>query len=439
MSDTVIRVENLGKKYVLGQQQQGAYRYTALRDVISDRIKSLRRSFRKPRQHQPKETQEDFWALKDVSFEVKQGEVIGIIGRNGAGKSTLLKILSRITEPTKGRIHLKGRVASLLEVGTGFHPELTGRENIFLNGAILGMSKAEINRKFDEIVEFAEISQFLDTPVKRYSSGMYVRLAFAVAAHLEPEILVIDEVLAVGDANFQKKCLGKMGDIAKQDGRTVLFVSHNMAAVENLCQKGLYLQKGSVQFIGDKSDAITKYIASSCETQTSLADRKDRQGSGEITVVGFAIKDIEGNSLEVVRSGQDIDIYLYYESRSSARFNRVITSLAVKTQLDSPVFLQHNRLTQKEFGILPQRGAFVCRINRLPLSSSSYLVTYSLIVDGSYLDGINNAFQLTVIDGNFFNSGEVPPIAHGVCLVDGSWRLEEAAAPGAELRLQESL
>ncbi|MFM9161208.1 MAG: ABC transporter ATP-binding protein, partial [Dolichospermum sp.] len=237
MSDTIIRVENLGKKYLIGHQQEGSYSYVSLRDVITQGAKSLIKTLKNPQARVAQNT-EEFWALKDVSFEVKQGEVVGIIGRNGAGKSTLLKILSRITEPTTGKIEINGRVASLLEVGTGFHPELTGRENIYLNGAILGMSREEIKRKFDEIVAFAEVEKFLDTPVKRYSSGMYVRLAFAVAAHLEPEILVVDEVLAVGDIAFQKKCLGKMQDVA-QEGRTVLFVSHNLSAVRILCQTGL--------------------------------------------------------------------------------------------------------------------------------------------------------------------------------------------------------
>ncbi|MUG94036.1 ATP-binding cassette domain-containing protein [Scytonema sp. UIC 10036] len=260
MSDTVIRVENLGKKYIIGHQQQE--RYTALRDVIANRAKALLNPFQKTNS-QIQNSKEEFWALKDVSFEIKQGDTIGIIGRNGAGKSTLLKILSRITEPTSGSIRIQGRVASLLEVGTGFHPELTGRENIYLNGAILGMSKADIKRKFDEIVAFAEIEKFLDTPVKRYSSGMYVRLAFAVAAHLNPEILIVDEVLAVGDAQFQRKCLGKMGDVTNKEGRTVLFVSHNMAAVRKLCKKGIVLDKGLVKFNGIADEAIDEYFKGS--------------------------------------------------------------------------------------------------------------------------------------------------------------------------------
>jgi lipopolysaccharide transport system ATP-binding protein len=257
MSDTVIQVQNLSKKYTLGHQQQGHGRYKALRDVIADKAKSLLVS---PRiKSQRSHVQDEFWALKDVSFEIRQGDRVGIIGRNGAGKSTLLKILSRITEPTQGRINIKGRVASLLEVGTGFHPELTGRENIYLNGAILGMSKVEIQQKFDEIVAFAEVEKFLDTPVKRYSSGMYVRLAFAVAANLEPEILIVDEVLAVGDAHFQQKCLGKMQDVA-HSGRTVIFVSHNMAAIRQLCNSGILMQKGSVNFVGTADEAVDRYL-----------------------------------------------------------------------------------------------------------------------------------------------------------------------------------
>ncbi|RME47458.1 MAG: ABC transporter ATP-binding protein, partial [Chloroflexi bacterium] len=247
MSDIAIRVEHLSKRYRIGQLHRP---HDTLRDSIADfglRIADwLSRRANPKSKIQNSKSDDTIWALRDVSFEVKRGEVVGIIGRNGAGKSTLLKILSRITEPTSGRAEIHGRVGSLLEVGTGFHPELTGRENIYLNGAILGMRKREIDRKFDEIVAFAEIEKFIDTPVKRYSSGMYVRLAFAVAAHLEPEILLVDEVLAVGDAAFQKKCLGKMGDVAKE-GRTVLFVSHNMAAITSLCQRAIWLEEGKIK------------------------------------------------------------------------------------------------------------------------------------------------------------------------------------------------
>jgi len=251
MSNAIIKVENLGKKYIISHE--GNERYTALRDVLSRKAKSL---LKKETQHTNKE---EFWALKDISFDIQPGEAIGIIGRNGAGKSTMLKVLSRITEPTHGRIEINGRVASLLEVGTGFHPELTGRENIFLNGAILGMSRVEIRRKFDEIVEFAGVEKFLDTPVKRYSSGMYVRLAFAVAAHLEPEILVVDEVLAVGDSEFQKKCLGKMNEVSKE-GRTVVFVSHDMSAISTLTNKVLVLHKGQMSYLGPTDKGIENYL-----------------------------------------------------------------------------------------------------------------------------------------------------------------------------------
>ena len=258
MTDTIIQVNNLGKQYLI--QHQTRERYQALRDVLSKNAITLAKKVLSPLTSEKKDASHElFWALKDVNFEVKQGEVIGIIGRNGAGKSTLLKLLSRITEPTTGRIRIKGRVASLLEVGTGFHPELSGRENIFLNGAILGMSKAEIKRKFDEIVAFAEVEKFLDTPVKRFSSGMYVRLAFAVAAHLEPEILLVDEVLAVGDEAFQKKCLGKMSEVA-HEGRTVLYVSHNMGAINNLCQQSIVLGNGEIIYRGEAGDAVRFYL-----------------------------------------------------------------------------------------------------------------------------------------------------------------------------------
>ncbi|MFN5923597.1 MAG: polysaccharide ABC transporter ATP-binding protein, partial [Pseudanabaena sp.] len=278
MSETVIRVENLSKKYIIGHERE---RYTALRDVIANGIKSIGKRFSKHEYIDP--NIEEFWALKDISFEIKQGDRVGIIGRNGAGKSTLLKILSRITEPTTGKISIKGRVASLLEVGTGFHPELTGRENIYLNGAILGMDRTEIKRKFDEIVTFAEIEKFLDTPVKRYSSGMYVRLAFAVAAHLEPEILIVDEVLAVGDAQFQKKCLGKMEDVGKE-GRTIIFVSHNIVAIRTLCSTAMLLKTGKVVISGNSSDCLKIYEAENIKNQGSVWKRSEESKNGTLVI-----------------------------------------------------------------------------------------------------------------------------------------------------------
>ncbi|MEO6053608.1 MAG: ABC transporter ATP-binding protein [Chthoniobacterales bacterium] len=268
-TDIVIRSENLSKLYMIGHQQ--AERHSTLRDKMSASFRSV---FKVKTAEQ--KSQEEFWALKDLSFEIKRGDVVGIIGRNGAGKSTLLKILSRITEPSKGRVTMVGRVASLLEVGTGFHPELTGRENIFLNGAILGMTRAEIRRKFDEIVAFSEIERFLDTPVKRYSSGMYVRLAFAIAAHLEPEIIVIDEVLAVGDAEFRKKCLGKMNDLATGDGRTVLFVSHDISAITTLTKRCLLLRQGGLQFDGPTAEATALYMADRQQAGHYENEKSDR-------------------------------------------------------------------------------------------------------------------------------------------------------------------
>jgi lipopolysaccharide transport system ATP-binding protein len=297
MSDSIIAVENLGKRYRI--QHQTGQKYVALRDVLASKLAVPRRWFR--RDVPPAaSTVENFWALKNVSFEVKQGEVLGIIGRNGAGKSTLLKVLSRITEPTEGRVTLEGRVASLLEVGTGFHPELTGRENIFLNGAILGMARAEIRRKFDEIVAFAEVETFLDTPVKRYSSGMYVRLAFAVAAHLEPEILIVDEVLAVGDAQFQKKCLGRMSEVAA-GGRTVLFVSHNMNAVEGLCTTALCLEGGGVKgHSGDVRGIITRYLGAAtgdASTASVWVNAGNALNHAVLQPLYFAVENSQGQPL----------------------------------------------------------------------------------------------------------------------------------------------
>jgi lipopolysaccharide transport system ATP-binding protein len=294
MSGTVIKAEGIGKKYIISHESPE--RYLALRDVIQQRAKKL---FSKSQT-----AKEEFWALKDINFEVKQGEAIGIIGRNGAGKSTLLKILSRITEPSEGRVEINGRTSALLEVGTGFHPELTGRENIFLNGAILGMSRAEIKKKFDAIVEFSGVEKFLDTPVKRFSSGMYLRLAFAVAAHLEPEILIVDEVLAVGDTEFQKKCLGKMKDVSVNEGRTVLFVSHNLTAIQKLCRQGIYLKNGKVCLSGNVDQVIGTYLDSGEATRSVYEIPGPIPGQ---EIIGFAyrikIEDIDGNLINEIPVG----------------------------------------------------------------------------------------------------------------------------------------
>jgi lipopolysaccharide transport system ATP-binding protein len=296
--DTVVRAESLGKKFLIGHDVQRE-RYTTLREEIVRKVKRLAHSGTNgsgARLRRGQDEQE-FWALREINFEIKRGEVVGIIGRNGAGKSTLLKILSRITEPTEGRVEIRGRVASLLEVGTGFHPELTGRENIYLNGAILGMERGEIRQKFEEIVAFAEVERFLDTPLKRYSSGMYVRLAFSIAAHMEPEILIVDEVLAVGDAAFQEKCVGKMNAVAKSDGRTVLFVSHNMSVIQHLCPRAILMRSGRVAASGETTSIITAYLSEARkENRIALVDWSDRITSGEARITKLELGDDSGGN-----------------------------------------------------------------------------------------------------------------------------------------------
>jgi lipopolysaccharide transport system ATP-binding protein len=317
--DTVITTENLGKKYIIRHKQQE--RYVSLRDVITRNVLSAFHRVgslfcRNEIIHPQKK--EDFWALKNISFEVQQGERVGIIGMNGAGKTTLLKLLSRITEPSSGRIEIKGRVASLLEVGTGFHPELTGRENIFLNGAVLGMSRSEIRKKFDDIVSFAEVEKFLDTPVKRYSSGMYVRLAFAVAAHLEPEILLIDEVLAVGDVQFQKKCLGKMEDGSIKEGRTVLFVSHNMAAIRQLCSRCMLLEKGNLVASGETSLIISQYLSSALYDETKKAKRTFKSDEEkEFQVLSIRLLNKRGEVTQNFECDEPVHVEIVCISRNS--------------------------------------------------------------------------------------------------------------------------
>jgi len=380
--DVVISVENLGKKYRIEHQlkRQG---YIALRDVIAHKMTAPFRWLRDRKRTsdllRPTSTgasQEDFWALREISFEVKRGEVVGIIGRNGAGKSTLLKILSRITAPTEGRVRIKDRVASLLEVGTGFHPELTGRENIFLNGAILGMNRAEIKAKFDEIVAFAEVEKFLDTPVKRYSSGMYVRLAFAVAAHLEPEILIVDEVLAVGDTEFQKKCLGKMKDVAS-GGRTVLFVSHNLDAVAKLCTNALMLRSGKLNSSGSTQQVITEYLIQSRESRPSKSQPRGSKG----LVVSLQLCSNEG----VVVSGESTQIQLVCETAEECNLQEL--ALIIESERGQRVGLIDFRLAGRPIVIRPNvEEIFTALIENIELVPGQYSAKLYASGDGLQQD-----------------------------------------------------
>ncbi|MBR8835799.1 MAG: ABC transporter ATP-binding protein [Stigonema ocellatum SAG 48.90 = DSM 106950] len=416
MSDTVIRVENLGKKYVIGHQQPE--RYTALRDVIASRAQALLNPFRKQKS-KIQNSQEEFWALKDVSFEIKQGDRVGIIGRNGAGKSTLLKILSRITEPTKGSIRIQGRVASLLEVGTGFHPELTGRENIYLNGAILGMRRVEIKKKFDEMVAFAEVEKFLDTPVKRYSSGMYVRLAFAVAAHLEPEILVVDEVLAVGDAQFQKKCLGKMEEVGKE-GRTVLFVSHNMSTVRQLCTRACLLAHGSVVYYGSPSGAISQYMQESVSKDSNrVGAYRHIKGDGRAEIQKMTLNDsLDSECLvsifEPIKIAFD---YIINENISYLEFFLLIYSLDGEVQAS---------LFQRDSGkfTIPclKKGRVILTFQNT-LMPGKYMLSAG-ILDNSrqFVDWIENA-EFFYVESSF-NDGRVYDHRLGKLTLLGDWQSE---------------
>lgn len=420
MSDTVIQVENLGKKYIIGHQK--AERYTALRDVIANGAKSLGQQLRKPfGRRTPDLVAEEFWALKDVSFEVKRGDRIGIIGRNGAGKSTLLKILSRITEPTKGRIALNGRVASLLEVGTGFHPELTGRENIYLNGAILGMSRAEIKQKFDEIVAFAEVEQFLDTPVKHYSSGMYVRLAFAVAAHLEPEILIVDEVLAVGDSQFQKKCLGKMQDVAEQ-GRTVLFVSHNMQAISTLTEHCLVLSKGQCVYQGSTEGGITEYLREGYNEELVYVDLPS-DVKPKITRV--ELRTSEPSNVQL--NGQPMEVY--FEITTPVPINGASLSFQAFNSLEQPGL--HLWTFDSERPMCREAGIFhvVCQIPKVRLYLGHYTITvhFSEHADGEKFQTIENICPFEIVMYGRHREFEWQP---GTCayLEESEWRVEQLEA-----------
>jgi lipopolysaccharide transport system ATP-binding protein len=368
---------------------------------------------------------EEFWALKDINFEINKGDKVGIIGRNGAGKSTLLKILSRIVAPTTGRIEYEGRVASLLEVGTGFHPELSGRENIYLNGSILGMTKAEITSKFDEIVAFSEVENFIDTPVKRYSSGMYVRLAFAVAAHLEPEILIVDEVLAVGDAAFQKKCLGKMNEISSKDGKTILFVSHNMAAIQNLCNKSFVLKKGKIDFpINDTHLAIKHYIKDSIKlSQSSISERLDRSGEGIIKFENISLVDNTGNQVQGIYTGQEIN-FVVETKQSVAALSNVSVALTIYSDEGAEILTVANQIAKESFTEVKSGQKIICNIKKFPVTKGDYVLNISMYKDGILQDYITEAFNFTVFEGDFYGNGKILPGNSASVLIENNWALK---------------
>jgi lipopolysaccharide transport system ATP-binding protein len=411
-NDIAIEVNDLSKRYEIGGDQAG---YLLLTERITERLKSIGR--------RPKP--QEFWALQDVNFEVKRGETLGVIGHNGAGKSTLLKILSRITPPTKGEALLRGRVGALLEVGTGFHPELTGRENVFLNGAILNMKRREIQNRFEEIIEFADIGPFIDTPVKRYSSGMQLRLAFSVAAHLEPEILIIDEVLSVGDLAFQQKCLGRM-EAASKEGRTVVFISHSLPSVVNLCDRAIMLSEGRVAAAGKVGEVVDAYVGDvSSDLERGIRDRR-RHGNGKLRLVDFHLER-DGQLLDSPVTGEDFDMVLSFEkhTRESLRGTRVnLTVFTLSGQ--TPLLDLDTAQTGESFSEVPEQGEIRCRLARCPLPAGQYYVDVRIDAGGERLDALNHIAELTVADGDFHGGGGAhqPMIDYRTVLVDHSWSLE---------------
>ncbi len=419
MSDVAIRLHGLAKEYKLGAKPM---KYRTLRDLITAPLQTFKRM-------RARASAETFHALRDVSFEVQRGEVVGVIGRNGAGKSTLLKVLSRITEPSAGYAEIYGRVTALLEVGSGFHPELSGRENVFLNGAILGMSRADTFKRFDEIVAFAGVERHIDTPVKHYSSGMYLRLAFAVAAHLDPEILIVDEVLAVGDAEFQRKCIGKMEDVARQ-GRTVLFVSHNMGAVAAMCSRGIVLEQGSVICDDDVKTAIACYLRGiSSEARVPLRDRKNRQGDQRVTFTELRVLDSHEQPVNIVSAGDDIMIDLEYEVNDPNVRNAAF-QVAFSDSMGRPLFACATRIVDQNFQTLPKGSKVRCHIPDLPLVPGVYRMTIFCKVDGQTIaDMIEGAAEVSVASGDFFGTGKIfGPETGFPFLVRYRWELVDAGA-----------
>ncbi|MEX5217608.1 MAG: ABC transporter ATP-binding protein [Nitrospira sp.] len=426
MNNTAIRVDHLSKQYRIG----AAARHDTLRDQLASGMRSLFK-----RGTRSASAARTFWALEDVSFEVKQGEVFGIIGHNGAGKSTLLKILSRITEPTQGGADIYGRVGSLLEVGTGFHPELTGRENIYLNAAMLGMRRTDIRRRLDDIIEFSGIGEFLDTPVKRYSSGMYVRLAFSVAAHLEPEILIVDEVLAVGDSSFQQKCLGKMEQVSR-GGRTVLIVSHNLPIIENFCQRALLLSKGRMAQLGEAKRVVETYAGMNSDMLTiPISERTDRQGKGEILATGLELLDTTGKPLASAICGRDTIFRWHYRCSDGRVFRKCRVGLSVHDKTGEPFFLMSTELVDSMPLELRGEGFIDFTLPELPLSGGLYHLVSFVESDRDIQDWVHNAALLSVVDGDFYGTGKTyPPGWQGKCvLVKYNWKVTETvpSAPRA--------
>jgi lipopolysaccharide transport system ATP-binding protein len=412
MSDIAIKVEGIGKEYKIGRKKSGDLResFTHFLNLFSQ-SPALKPQSLNP---QPSKT---FWALKDISFEVKQGEAVGIIGRNGAGKSTLLKVLSRITRPTTGRFEINGRVSSLLEVGTGFHPELTGQENIYLNGTILGMRRAEIKDKFDEIIAFSGVEEFIDTPVKHYSSGMKVRLAFSVAAHLEPEILIIDEVLAVGDAEFQKKCLGKMEDVTGE-GRTVLFVSHNMGAVRQLCQSGILLQRGVIIMSDIVTNTIKAYQEQTNQAiKNNLLFREDRIGNNQIRFKNIYITNNDGQIVNCFYSGEDGCFVFEIENYLITGSNKTQIDIGIMSILDEKVTWLSSSVSETDILVTGRKTrAYKLCINAINLSPGTYKITVFCKIGDEIADWVSNAYQFVVEDNNFYGTGKINPPNWGYAL-----------------------
>lgn len=430
MSESIISVENLSKCYKIGRQ---AAKGDGLRHVLEQAVRAPF-GWLRPEARAKRARTEDFWAVRDLSLEIQRGEMVGIIGRNGAGKSTFLKLLSRITEPTAGSIRLRGRVASLLEVGTGFHPELTGRENIFLNGAILGMSRVEIKRKFDEIVEFAEIDKFLDTPVKRYSSGMYVRLAFAVAAHLEPEILIVDEVLAVGDAEFQKKCLGKMEDVSTKEGRTVILVSHQMPAIQNLCNRCILMDRGRLVQDGKTADIIATYMAAGLELASGdISTRKDRSGKGRVRVTGVDMLDRQEQSVVEAVSGGDVILRVSYAVANGESLRGCLLVLDLRMDLKCFIGLSTGLASKNELHLVGE-GHIDILVPNWPLMGGRYSLSVYLEAEGEAQDVIDDAAIIDTVDGDFFGTGKTLHSGwHGeYVLVAHSWSQQDGRTRGHE-------